>query len=157
MLQQKYSWTQNACSLEMHNTQDSNLYLCQKPWTKEVQNQNSLWDIWWQMSWDNRFTSLLKWRWRQIASPEVWLRLLVVLMNIALDRVILEWIHIKSPDSSTRHSCLSNAFVDDTSLDYIDHGFLVTLKNHDHETKQHCTAQIWWKTLLFYSGGALNL
>jgi hypothetical protein len=49
-------------------------------------------------------------------------------MNIALDRVILEWIHIKSPDSSTRHSCLSNAFVDDTSLEYIDHGFLVTLK-----------------------------
>lgn len=86
------------------------------------------------------------------ASPAIWLTLVVILMD-TLDRVIPERITFHSPDSEMVHSCLIDAFVDDTSVGFTDPGFL-SLKTM--VSKLSNIAQTWEK-LLFYSGGALNL
>jgi hypothetical protein len=56
------------------------------------------------------------------ASPAVWLTLVVILMN-TLDHIIPERMEFHSPDSTTRHSRLIDAFVDDTSMGFTDAGF----------------------------------
>ena len=86
------------------------------------------------------------------ASPSVWLTLVVVLMN-TLDQLIPERMSFQCPDSSQRHDRLIDAFVNDTSLGFMDPG-LITLEtmiaklNHIAQT---------WENILFNSGGALNL
>lgn len=86
------------------------------------------------------------------ASPAIWLTLVVILMD-TLDQVIPERMTFHSPASEMVHSCLIDAFVDDTSVGFTDPGFL-SLKTM--VSKLSNIAQTWQK-LLFYSGGALNL
>ena len=86
------------------------------------------------------------------ASPAIWLTLVVTLMK-TLDRLVPERMQFESPDTVLRHSRLTDAFVDDTSLGYTDAGYLsletlIAKLNHMAQT---------WENLLFYSGGALNL
>ena len=86
------------------------------------------------------------------ASPLVWLSLVVVLMN-TLDRMIPERMEFASPDSLMLHSRLVDAFVDDTSLGFTDSG-LLSLETMIAKLKHMAQT---WETLLFYSGGDLNL
>ena len=60
---------------------------------------------------------------RQQSIPDVWLTLIVVLMN-TLDRMIPKRMAFTSPNSDLTHSRLINAFVDGTSLGYTDPGLL---------------------------------
>lgn len=55
------------------------------------------------------------------ASPAVWLTLVVTLMN-TLDRVTNERMTFQSPDTTSTHTRLVDAFVDDTSLGFTDTG-----------------------------------
>ena len=65
-----------------------------------------------------------------------------------LDRLIPECMSFQSPDSSQRHDRLLDAFVDDTLLEFTDHG-LVALENMIVTFNQ--------ENIMFYSGAALNL
>jgi hypothetical protein len=72
------------------------------------------------------------------ASPAVWLSLVVILMK-TLDHLIPERMEFQSPDESITHSCLIDAFVDDTSLGFTDSGLLsypemITRINHIAQT-----------------------
>jgi hypothetical protein len=59
----------------------------------------------------------------------------------------------KSPDTTMTHSRLVDAFVDDTSLGFMDNGSLTI----DSLTEILSNIAQTWEKLLFYSGGALNL
>jgi hypothetical protein len=70
-----------------------------------------------------------------------------------LDHLIPERMEFQSPDESITHSCLIDAFVDDTSLGFTDPGLLsytkmITRINHIAQT---------WERLLHFSGGSLYL
>ena len=87
------------------------------------------------------------------ASPAVWLRLVVILLN-TLERVIPQRMSFKSPDEKNVHSRLVDAFVDDTALGFTDDGSisLATIMVSQLETMAQTLEH-----LLHLSGGALNL
>jgi hypothetical protein len=87
------------------------------------------------------------------ASPAVWLTLVVVLMN-TLDRITLERIKFRSPDSLDHHQRLTDAFVDDTSLAITDTYKSMTPNEMIQRIEK--IAQNW-ERILFLSGGSLNL
>ena len=87
------------------------------------------------------------------ASPAVWLTLVVILLQ-TLDRLIPERINFKSIQGDCKHSRLTDAFVDDTSM-----GFTSTSDNTTLEDLVSSLQKIaqTWEHLLFLSGGKLNL
>jgi hypothetical protein len=87
------------------------------------------------------------------ASPSVWLTLVVVLMN-TLDRITKDRVWFWSPDSSTQHARLIDAFVDDTSLVFNDNPCRMT---PGQMINAMATMAQNWERILSYSGGALNL
>ena len=86
------------------------------------------------------------------ASPAAWLSLVVLIMN-TMDRVIPERVEFQSPDSSTVHTRLIDAFVDDTSLSFTNNGS----QTMEEITKTLTNIATTWNRLLHYSGGSLNL
>jgi hypothetical protein len=86
------------------------------------------------------------------ASPAAWLTLVVLIMN-TMDSVVKDRVTFKSPDSNMTHSRLIDAFVDDTSLSFTDHGF----QSFEELAQRLTTIASVWNTLLYYSGGSLNL
>ena len=70
-----------------------------------------------------------------------------------LDRIIPERTTFISPDSTTRHSRLIDAFVDDSSLGFSDPGYMTLETLVAKLTNKSQT----WKQLLYFSGGSPNL
>jgi hypothetical protein len=87
-----------------------------------------------------------------VASPAVWLTLLVIFMN-TLERIITERIYFASLDTSYKHSQILDAFVDDTSIAFTDTRNVMT---HESIVRRLDLAAQTWQRLLFYSGSALN-
>ena len=86
------------------------------------------------------------------ASPAVWLTLVVVLLN-TLERVSPLRMSFRSCDGINVYSRLVDAFVDDTSLGFMNDGNMLF---DDLVRNLEEVAQTWEK-LLHYSGGSLNL
>jgi hypothetical protein len=87
------------------------------------------------------------------ASPAVWLTLVVILLQ-TLDRVVPDRMNFESIQGDFKHSCLTDAFVDDTSMGFNSQSDDKTLE--DLVNRLQVIAQTW-EHLLFLSGGKLNL
>ena len=86
-------------------------------------------------------------------SPVSWLTLVVILLQ-TLDRIIPDRINFSSPKGDISHTRLSDAFVDDTYLEFTSSSDTATFESLVPRL-QHIAQT--WEHLLFLSGGKLNL